>query len=67
MATDLLGRTLTGQEEQLLGLYQQTKALLQQPDLAPNVQAQLRIALSALWNVMNDLDLEYEQLYDLGV
>jgi hypothetical protein len=24
-------------------------------------------ALACMWQVMNDLDLEFEQLYDLGV
>ncbi len=64
---DLLGRPTTETEQRLLALYRETRALVQQPDLAPAVEANLRQALACLWNIANDLDLEFEQLYDLGV
>jgi hypothetical protein len=66
MATDLLGRATTGVEDELLDLYRRTKALLARDDLDPCVRAGTRAALIALWNVVNDLGLEHEQLLDLG-
>ncbi len=65
--TDVLGRPLTEAETRLLAVYGELKALLQQPDLAPAVEANLRQALAYTWNIVNDLDLEFEQLYDFGV
>lgn len=67
MAKDLLGRELSPLEAEALALYEQTKALLARDDLPPGVAANLRCSLAALWNIVNDLDLVYEQLYDLGV
>jgi hypothetical protein len=66
MATDLLGRTTTEVEDELLDLYRRCKALLGRDDLDPCVRAGARAALTALWNVVNDLGLEHEQLLDLG-
>jgi hypothetical protein len=66
MATDLLGRTTTEVEDEVLALYRRCKALLAQDDLDPCVRAGTRSALIALWNVVNDLGLEHEQLVDLG-
>lgn len=65
--TDLLGRPISDTEARLLAAYQEVKAILSQPDLPPAVEANLRGALACLWNIVNDLDLEFEQLYDLGV
>lgn len=64
---DLLGRPVTELEAKLLGLYEELKRLRQEPDLPPMVEANLRHALAHLWNVVNGLDLEFEQLYDAGV
>jgi hypothetical protein len=64
--TDLLGRPTTEVEDELLELYRRGKALLARDDLAPSTRAGVRAATVALWNVVNDLALEHEQLLDLG-
>ena len=64
--TDLLGRPLDEVEVELLELYRRLKALLARDDLAPCVRAGGRAALVGLWNAVNDLGLEHEQLMDLG-
>jgi hypothetical protein len=64
--TDLLGRPRTPAEEELLELYRRCKALLGRDDLAPCAHAGVRAAAVGLWNVVNDLGLEHEQLIDLG-
>jgi hypothetical protein len=64
--TDLLGRPRTPAEDELLELYRRCKALLGRDDLAPCAQAGVRAAAVGLWNVVNDLGLEHEQLIDLG-
>lgn len=64
---DLLGRSLTETEKRLLHTYRELKALLREPDLAPGVRANLSQALASMWNIVNNLDLEFEQLYDLGI
>jgi hypothetical protein len=65
--TDLLGRPATAVESELLDLYRRLKALLERDDLEPCTRAAVRGALVALWNGVNDLALEHEQLIDLGV
>ena len=64
--TDLLGRPRTPAEDELLELYRRCKALLGRDDLAPCAHAGVRAAAVGLWNVVNDLGLEHEQLIDLG-
>ena len=64
--TDLLGRPTTEAEDELLELYRRGKALLARDDLPPCARAGARAATVALWNVVNDLGLEHEQLLDLG-
>jgi hypothetical protein len=64
--TDLLGRPTTPVEDELLELYRRCKALLGRDDLAPCAAAGVRAAAVGLWNVVNDLGLEHEQLLDLG-
>lgn len=66
-ATDLLGNALTEQERELIGVYQALKALAAQDDLPPCAARNVRRALSAMWQATNDLDLQFEQLYDVGV
>lgn len=62
---DVLGRPLKPEEERLMDLYAEVKALLSEPDnLPPAVVANLRVALAALWQITHDLDLQFEQLYD---
>jgi hypothetical protein len=64
--TDLLGRPTTEAEDELLELYHRCKALLARDDLAPCARAGARVATVGLWNAVNDLALEHEQLLELG-
>jgi hypothetical protein len=64
---DLLGKPLTEQERELLQIYEILKKLAAQSDLPPCVARNVRRALAAMWQVTNDLDLQFEQLYDVGV
>src|SRR5258706_5074664 len=65
--TDLLGKPLTEQEQELLNVYDALKKLAAQDDLPPYVARNVRQALASMWQATNDLDLQFEQLYDLGV
>ncbi len=65
--TDLLGKALTEQERALLQVYETLKKLAAQSDLSPCAARNVRRALAAMWQVTNDLDLQFEQLYDVGV
>ena len=65
--TDLLGAPLTAQEGELLAAYEALKRLAAQDDLPPCAARNVRKALAAMWQATNDLDLQFEQLYDLGV
>jgi hypothetical protein len=66
VTTDMLGHDAGATEEELLDLYRRCKALLARDDLDPCVRAGVRAAAVGLWNVVNDLALENEQLIDLG-
>lgn len=65
--TDLLGRPLTETERTLLTTYETLKHLLAREDLPPCAEHNIRKALASLWQATNDLDLQFEQLYSLGV
>ncbi|MDQ2904980.1 MAG: hypothetical protein M3Y81_15690 [Chloroflexota bacterium] len=65
--TDLLGQPLTEQERELLNVYQALKDLAAHDDLPPCAARNVRRALASMWQATNDLDLQFEQLYDLGV
>jgi hypothetical protein len=65
--TDLLGRPLTAAEHGLLAAYEALKALAAREDLPPSAARNVKQALAAMWQATNDLDLQFEQLYDLGV
>lgn len=67
MATDLLGTALSDTETQYLRIYTELKALAARDDLPPCVERNVKKSLACMWQVVNDLDLEFEQLYDLGV
>ena len=66
-ATDVLGQPLTDVERQVMELYLSLKSLVARPDLSPSTAQNLRKALACLWQVTNNLDLQFEQLYDVGV
>jgi hypothetical protein len=65
--TDLLGKPLTEQEQELLNIYESLKRLARQDGLPPCAARNIRRALMSMWQVTNDLDLQFEQLYDVGV
>ncbi len=67
MSADLLGRDLMPDETDLLEVYTRLRALAARDDLAPCVSANVRAALAAVWNAVNDLGLTYEHLLDIGV
>ena len=54
--TDLLGHALTPVEQRVLATYDQLLALLRE-DLPPSVDANVREAVAALWQVVQDLAL----------
>ncbi len=64
---DLLGRPVTATESQLFEIYAELKGLAGRVDLPPCAERNVKKALACMWQVVNDLDLEFEQLYDLGV
>lgn len=64
---DILGKPLSEQEQELLEAYLTLKRLAKRDDLPPCAASNVRKALSALWQATNDLDLQFEQLYDVGV
>ncbi len=65
--TDLLGRPLTASETEILRVYDALKDLAGRDDLPPCASRNVRKALAAMWQVTTDLDLRFEQLYELGV
>jgi len=67
MDKDLLGNPTTEVEREVSRLYADLKALVQRADTPPCVARNARKALSCLWQAANDLDLQFEQLYDVGV
>jgi hypothetical protein len=64
---DLLGRPMTPQEAQMLAIYESLKTMAADPLLPPCAERNVKRALSAMWHIVNDLDLKYEQLYDVGI
>jgi hypothetical protein len=65
--TDLYGKPTTAVEQEALRAYQALKNLAARDDLPPCAARNVRKALACMWQVTNDLDLQFEQLYDLGV
>ena len=64
---DLLGRPISGTDEELLRIYRELKGLARRDDLPPCAERNVKKALACMWQVVNDLNLEFEQLYDVGV
>lgn len=65
--TDLLGKELSAQEQELLAVYEALKSLASRDDLPPCAARNVRQALASLWQVTNDLGLQFEQLYEYSV
>ena len=66
-STDLLGKPLTEAENQILATYEALKRLAERDDLPPCAARNVRKALACVWQATNDLDLQFEQLYQVGV
>ena len=64
---DLLGHPLSETEADLARIYADLKAIAAREDLPPCAERNVKKALGCMWQVMNDLDLEFKQLYDVGV
>ena len=64
---DLLGAPLTESETHLFQAYELLKYLAAREDLPPCAEHNVRKALACLWQVTNDLNLQHDQLYQLGV
>ncbi len=64
---DLLGNPMTEQEQELLRVYESLKRLAARDDLSPCAARNVRRALSSMWQATNDLNLQFEQLYEYGV
>jgi hypothetical protein len=58
---------ISDDEQTLLRIYEDLKALLQRGDLDPAIRASLVQALANVSLAVQDLGLVYEMLYDLGV
>lgn len=67
MTKDLLGKPVTEPEAALARAYHELKTLAARNDLPPCAERNVKKALACMWQVVNDLDLEFEQLYELGV
>jgi hypothetical protein len=65
VTVDLLGSELSPEEQRLLAVYEELKALCEE-DLAPNAHCGVRASLALMHNVVAGLALEYEHLTDLG-
>lgn len=59
--TDLLGKEMTADERELLGLYQRLKELSAREDLAPCAIMNVRQAMVMMWNACTDLNLIFEE------
>lgn len=59
---DLLGRVLVPAEKDLLDLYTRAKAVAARTDLPPCAKANVDEAVVRLWNVVNDLQIVFEEV-----
>ena len=64
---DLLGRPIADTDAKLLEIYRELKTLAARSDLPPCAERNVKKALACMWQVVNDLNIEFEQLYELGV
>ncbi len=54
-------------EEEVLRVYRDLKGILAREDIPPSLRANAIQALASVWQIVNDLTLDYEMLYDYGV
>ncbi len=64
---NLLGQLLSEDEQTLWLIYRELKNLAGNAKLPPCALSNIRAALASIWQVTNDLDIEFEQLYEVGV
>ena len=62
-----LGGAAEAVETTVMRVYAALKRVLARDDLAPSVRANLVDAMASVSLVVQDLALDYEMLYDLGV
>jgi hypothetical protein len=67
MSVDLRGRPLEPDEERLLEVYEELKALCADQTLPPNAHANVAAALAVVQDVVNGLELKHEHASDRGV
>ena len=63
---DLLGNELTDTEVEIVECYEKLKAMSERSDLSPCVVSNMRHAAAALWQVVTDLNLDWEHPYKSG-
>ncbi len=63
---DLLGNELTDTEVELVECYQRLKSMSERTDLSPCVVSNIRHAAAALWQVVVDLNLDWDHPYESG-
>lgn len=54
-------------EARVKAVYETLKELAGDPQAPPCVTANARKALASVWQIVNDLGLSFEQLYEYGV
>lgn len=64
---DLLGHPISESDARFLEIYRDLKEMAARTDLPPCAERNVKKALACMWQVVNDLNLEFEQLYDVGV
>ena len=65
---DLLGRPVSESDAAAVTYLSRTEDACRPLRISPPcVERNVKKALACMWQVVNDLDLEFEQLYDLGV
>ena len=67
MSKDLIGKDLSDLEVEIKGVYEKLKELCARDDLSPCMVSNLRFSTAAMAQVVTDLGLDYEHLYDLGI
>ncbi len=64
-----IGQTLNSSQQEIVGCYERLCALLEshRAELAPFEERNVTKAVACLWQVMNGLDMDPGQRYDIGV
>ncbi len=65
--TDLIGNPFSADEAEIFEIYTKLKELSQRDSLAPCASSNVKFATAAMAQVVNDLGLTWEHLYDVGI